>query len=131
MGARRCFGLAGMVAMLALGAPLFAHHSFSAEFDGNKTFVVKGVLTKVEWTNPHIAIYLDSKDANGQIKTYSFSSGPPVMLKRAGVKKEDFKIGETVTITGCPSKDGTTLHGWMKMIKYADGHVFVYRDGSE
>ena len=116
---------------LAMIAPALAHHAFTAEFDGSKTIVVKGVLTKVDWTNPHIQIYLDTKGPNGKLKRYTFSSGPPGMLHRAGIRKSDFKIGETVTITAAPAKDGAQLLGWMKMIKYADGHVFVYRNGAE
>lgn len=116
---------------LALVAPALAHHSFSAEFDGSKTIVVKGVLTKVEWTNPHIYIYLDAKGPDGKLQSYAFSSGPPGMLHKAGIRKSDFQIGQTVTITAAPAKDGTQNLGWMKMIKYPDGHVFVYRNGAE
>ena len=74
---------------------------------------------------------LDVKDAKGKVTEYAFSSGPPGTLRRAGVKKTDFKIGDTVTVTGAPAKDGTKHLGWLKMIKYSDGRVFVYRDGSE
>jgi hypothetical protein len=120
-----------LMAALATVAPVLAHHAFTAEFDGSKTIVVKGVLTQVEWTNPHIQIYLDSKGPDGKPQHYTFASGPPNMLHRAGIRKSDFRIGETVTITGAPAKDGTQLLGWMKMIKYPDGHVFVYRNGAE
>jgi Family of unknown function (DUF6152) len=116
---------------LAAAVPLVAHHSFAAEFDGTKTFVVKGMLTKVDWTNPHIYLYLDVAGPGGKVEQYAFSSGPPAALRRAGIKKTDFKVGEMVTITGAPAKDGTKHLGWLKQIKYADGHVFVYRDGSE
>lgn len=116
---------------LTLTVAAVAHHSFTAEFDGSKTIVVKGVLADVEWTNPHILIYLDTKTPAGKLERFTFASGPPNMLHRAGIRKADFKIGETVTITGAPAKDGSQLLGWMKMIKYPDGHVFVYRDGSE
>jgi hypothetical protein len=124
------------VALVVVGAVLMAwpalgHHAFSAEFDGSKTFVVSGVLEKVDWSNPHTQIYLDAMGKDGKTVHYSFSSGPPSSLRRAGVTRADFKIGEMVTITGAPSKNGDKFHGWMKMIKYADGHVFVYRDGSE
>jgi hypothetical protein len=112
-------------------APALAHHAFTAEFDGSRTIVVKGVLAKVDWTNPHIQIYLDTKGPRGKLERYTFSSGPPAMLHRAGIRKTDFKIGEIVTITAAPAKDGTLNLGWMKMIKYADGHVFVYRNGAE
>jgi hypothetical protein len=116
---------------LAAVVPALAHHSFSAEFDGSKTIVVKGVLSKVEWTNPHIYLYLDAKGPDGKLQRYTFSSGPPAMLHKAGIRKSDFIIGETVTITGAPAKDGSQLLGWLKMIKYPDGHVFVYRNGAE
>jgi hypothetical protein len=120
-----------VVCGLAAAVPALAHHSFAAEFDGSKTFVVKGVLSKLDWTNPHVYLYLDVKGSSGKNEEYAFSSGPPTALRRSGIKKADFKIGETVTITGAPAKDGTRHLGWLKQIKYADGHVFVYRDGSE
>ena len=127
---RKYFSTA-LLCVLALAVPALAHHAFTAEFDGSKTIVVKGVLTQVEWTNPHIQIYLDTKGPDGKLQHYTFASGPPNMLHRAGIRKADFRIGETVTITGAPAKDGTQLLGWMKMIKYPDGHVFVYRNGAE
>ena len=127
----RTAGMLVFAAALALVGPALAHHSFAAEFDGSRTIVIKGVLSQVEWTNPHILIYLDVKGPNGRQERYTFASGPPNMLHRAGIRRTDFKIGETVTITGAPAKDGSQLLGWMKMIKYPDGHVFVYRDGAE
>jgi hypothetical protein len=124
-------GILAVLGLLVLAMPALAHHSFVAEFDGDRKFVVTGVLTKVQWTNPHIALFLDSKDESGKPVTYTFASGPPNMLRRAGVHYSDFKIGETVTITAAPAKDGTKRLGWLQMIKYPDGHVFVYRNGSE
>ena len=131
IGQRRYSFLLAVFGLLAAALPARAHHSFSAEFDGTKTFVVKGVLKKLEWTNPHIYLYVDVKNAAGKVESYAFSSGPPNTLSRAGLRKADFVIGDTVTVTGCPAKDGVKLLGWLKMIKYSDGHVFVYRDGSE
>jgi hypothetical protein len=118
------------VLSLTAAARAFAHHSFAAEFDGRRTFVISGVLTKVVWTNPHILLWVDVTDENGKVIPYSITTGPPGTLRRAGVKKSDFEVGEKVSITGAPAKDGSA-HGWLKMIKYPDGRVFVYRDGSE
>jgi hypothetical protein len=111
--------------------PAFAHHSVTAEFNPDKEFVVNGVLSRVDWTNPHIYLFLDVKEEGGKVQEYYFESGPPGVLHRAGLRKEDIKIGDKVTITAAPAKDGTKTYGWLKMIKYSDGHVFVYRNGSE
>lgn len=131
MKAKSISGLLVLGALLLAAIPAFAHHSFAAEFDGSKEFVVKGVLTKVLWTNPHVYFFMDVTQSDGKVVEYSFQSGPPSTLHRVGVGKADFKVGDTVTMTAAPAKDGTKNLGWMKMIKYSDGHVFVYRDGSE
>src|SRR4029077_12091072 len=107
--------LLGALALLAMAMPTLAHHSFTAEFDGSKEFVVKGELTRVLWTNPHIYLYVDVTQPSGKVVEYAFASGPPAMLHRAGVRKDDFKIGDKITITGAPAKDGTKNLGWMKM----------------
>ena len=118
------------LAALALALPAFAHHALTAEFDPTRNFTITGTLSRVEWANPHIYIYVDVKKGD-QVETYGFEAGPPVALNRSGVKKADFKIGDTVTVTALAAKDGTKLLGHLSMIKYSDGHVFVYRDGSE
>jgi len=123
--------LLAVFGLLSLALPVLAHHSITAEFDPTKNFVVKGVLTKIQWTNPHMWAFVDVKNANGKVETYAFESGPPVALNRAGIKKSDFKIGDMVTVTAQAAKDKTKLIGRLQMIKYSDGHVYVYRDGSE
>ena len=75
--------------------------------------------------------FVDVTNAQGKVETYAFESGPPVALNRAGIKKSDFKIGDMVTVTAQAAKDKSKLIGRLQMIKYSDGHVYVYRDGSE
>lgn len=110
---------------LVLTAALWAHHSITAEFDTSKTFNVKGTLTKVEWVNPHAYIYVDAKDAKGAAVAYSFETGPPGNLRRAGVLRTMFTVGGPVTIEAFAAKDGTQHLGLVKSITFGDGHTIV------
>lgn len=126
---RICFWVA-MAGLLA--APLWAHHSISAEFDTSRTLNVKGTLTKIEWVNPHVYIYLDAKDEKGELTAYALEAGPPGNLRRAGVLKTMFSVGDQVTIEAYATKDGTKNLGLVKSITFADGHTIVMgRDPKE
>jgi hypothetical protein len=100
---------AGLIAAAALMAavPVAAHHSFAAEFDGQKPFRVTGALVKIEWTNPHIYFYLDAKDDAGAIVHWTFSAGSPGALSRRGFKRGDLKLGDTVVVDGYLARDGS------------------------
>src|SRR5437660_7403923 len=82
----------------------YAHHSYSAEFDTSKPVKLTGTVSKLEWTNPHIWIYLEVKDADGKVTTWGFSASPPGMLTRRGITKEALKIGAVVTVSGHRAK---------------------------
>ena len=110
-------------AMLASAVPMLAHHSFAAEFDQGKPVKVTGTLTRVDWINPHIYIYVDSKDASGNSVTWAFESLPPNWFHKMGLERKMFTIGETVTITGYGSKDGTKSLGWIKIVQFSDGRT--------
>ena len=119
---------------LVLGAvPVLAHHSISAEFDPSKEWSVTGVLSRIDWINPHTATWVDVKDAaSGQVEQWGCEGNPPATWHRAGLKKEDWKLGETVTLTCAAAKDGSKHWGFIKMLKYkSDGRVMVFRIGGE
>ena len=89
------------------GPPLSAHHSFAAEFDDTKPVKVTGVITNVEWKNPHIWFYLDVKNADGSVTNWGFAGGAPGQLMRRGIVKDQLKLGETVLVEGFRAKDGS------------------------
>jgi hypothetical protein len=117
--------------LLLLAIPVLAHHSATAEFDSSKTFSVKGTLTKLEWFNPHVYIYADVTDENGKVIPYSFETGPPGNLRRAGVVKTMFNLGDVVTIEAAVAKDGSKHLGLLKAVHFADGHTIVFGSPAE
>lgn len=113
-------GLGVAATALLLAGPLAAHHSFSAEFDANQPVTMKGVVSKVDWRNPHIYIYLDVKDENGKVTTWAFEGFPPNMLVRQGWNRETLKAGEAVTIEGWRAKNGSKLAN-TRVVTFPDG----------
>ena len=86
--------------------PVLAHHSFAAEYDSSAPVTVKGTVTKVEWTNPHSYVYVDVKDATGNVVNWAIEGYPPNTLRRTGFTRDLMKQGDTVTINGWKARDG-------------------------
>ena len=83
---------------------LGAHHSFSSEYDGTKTFKVNGVVSKVEWTNPHVRFYVDVTESDGKVTTWNMELASPSALARNGWTSRTLKVGDKVTVDGYPGK---------------------------
>lgn len=104
----RHFALAAAIgAAAAIAPPAFGHHSFAAQFDANKPVTLEGTVTKVEWRNPHIWVYLDVKGADGAVAAWECEGGAPNALTRQGWTSQTLKIGSSLTIQGYLAKNGT------------------------
>jgi hypothetical protein len=108
-------------------AVLLAHHSVPGQFDVSKPMTLKGVITKVDWINPHIYVHLDVKESDGTTNTWALATLPTAMMRRAGITRESLqgKAGEEVTINAVPARDGSKHLAWINKITYADGHSFA------
>jgi hypothetical protein len=121
------------VRAIALGlfvtaAPVAAHHSWTAEYDAKKPVTVKGVVTKVEWTNPHTHFYIDSTE-NGAVTSWNFEMASTLALERAGWTRKTLQVGDQVTIGGFGGKAVTT-RAVASSITTADGReLFVGKPG--
>src|SRR5580704_2757914 len=100
--------------------PVFAHHSFAAEYDATKPITLKGVVTKMEWMNPHARFYVDVKDESGTVTNWELELTSPNGLKRNGWGRNSLKPGDEVTVTGFLAKDGSKM-GNARTVVLSDG----------
>jgi len=122
--------IAGAAWLLASGLPALAHHSGAAEFDSNKKIDLTGVVTKVEWTNPHAHFYIDVKDASGKVTNWNFELASPNVLIRNGWRRNSIKPGDTVSVTGIRAKDSDN-YGSAAVITFPDGHKLNFLSADE
>jgi hypothetical protein len=95
------------VVLAALSTPLWAHHSFAAEYDSKQPINLRGAVTKVEWMNPHVYFYIDVKDdQTGKITSWALEMGAPAVIQRNGWTRNSMKIGDIVIVEGSRAKSG-------------------------
>ena len=101
-------------------ASLRAHHSFSAEYDANQPVKITGVVTRVDWQNPHIWFFVDVKDDQGKVTNWGFSGAPPGVLQRRGISRSAMKAGDVIVVEGFRARDGSN-NGSGGRVTFADG----------
>jgi hypothetical protein len=106
--------------LLVAVIPLVAHHSFDAEYDRNKTVVLSGVVTKVEWTNPHARFYVDVKDADGTVTNWNLELGSPASLTRRGWTRKSLQVGDQIKVSASLARDGSKMAN-ARTVTLADG----------
>jgi len=128
----RIFAVAlGLVAMIP-AASLMAHHSPSAIFDMKTKVTLKGTVTKVDWVNPHIVLFMDVKDESGAVVNWKFESNPPRWFTKVGVNRADFAaaIGQMVTVETVKAIDGTK-YGYLQKITFPNGNLISLEEGQK
>jgi Family of unknown function (DUF6152) len=113
---------AAICALILAAMPAAAHHAFAAEFDTDRPVKVRGIITKIEWVNPHAWLYVDVQSADGKVVNWHFELGPPNALFRLGWKKDAIPVGTEVEITGFRAKS---------MEAVANGRSIILPDGRE
>lgn len=124
----RGFALLASAVAACLAGAVQAHHSFAAEFDESREMTVSGVLTKVDWINPHSYCYVDVKNANGTTTRWAFEGFPPAMMKRLGFSRETLvsNVGKIVKVSYNPAHSADAKLGYGRIYEFEGGQKIVF-----
>jgi Family of unknown function (DUF6152) len=124
---KRLFALASLGVVMA-ATPVWAHHSFAAQFDDKAPITIKGTLSKMEWLNPHTWIHVDVKEPDGKVVTWAIEGATPNSLLRRGLRQSDFPNGVELEVHGYKAKNGTPVASGEKLM-FTDGRNFYLGAG--
>jgi hypothetical protein len=125
MASRLHAGLTAVALSLAAASTAPAHHSVAGQFDATKRVSLTGVISKIDWINPHTYIHLDVADEHGAVTQWRLASLPTAMLRKAGLTQEMLRgDGAAVTADAILARDGTENLAWLLKITYPDGHYY-------
>ena len=125
---RRMASFALLVGVMTIASVAFAHHG-TANYDTSKTVTVKGTVTDFQFINPHVLIVMDAKDEGGKIEKWQGELTSPNRLSRNGWTKSSIKLGDTITISGYPTKSGST-EIWIQKVVLAGGEELPTGNGN-
>jgi hypothetical protein len=123
--------LAAFAVLAASSGTVAAHHSFAAQYDANKPVTLKGIVSKVEWTNPHARFYVDVRDETGTITNWNLELASPNVLVRNGWSRKSLSVGDEIVVEGSLAKDGSKMAN-ARVVRLADGRrVFAGSSGGD
>ena len=125
------FRMLAAFAILAASSRVIAHHSFAAQYDANKPVTLKGIVSKVEWTNPHARFYVDVRDEHGTVTNWNLELASPNVLVRNGWSRKSLNVGDEIVVEGSLAKDGSKMAN-ARVVRLADGRrVFAGSSGGD
>ena len=123
--------LAAFAILASSSAAVSAHHSFAAQYDANKPVTLKGIVSKVEWTNPHARFYVDVRDETGTVTNWNLELASPNVLVRNGWSRKSLMVGDEIVVEGSLAKDGSKMAN-ARVVRLADGRrVFAGSSGGD
>ena len=123
--------LAAFAILASSSAAVTAHHSFAAQYDANKPVTLKGIVSKVEWTNPHARFYVDVRDEAGTVTNWNLELASPNVLVRNGWSRKSLMVGDEIVVEGSLAKDGSKMAN-ARVVRLADGRrVFAGSSGGD